>query len=75
MRKARTIARRHFPPWQIVELQDGYAVEDAGGRRLSAFHVRTDPGTAERAGGLTVEEARQMAFDFAAMPELLKRFG
>jgi hypothetical protein len=70
--KARTIARRRFPPWQVLEVQGGYAVEDAQGYRLCIFFGRTDPSTVKQAGVLTLDEARQMAFDFARLPELLK---
>ena len=72
MTKARTIARRRFPPWQVLELQGGYAVEDAEGYRLCIFFGRADPSTVKQAGVLTLDEARQMAFDFARLPELLK---
>jgi hypothetical protein len=57
----------------VFELQGGYAVEDAEGRRLGTFYGRADPGTAEHAGILTIDEARQLAFDFARLPELLGR--
>jgi hypothetical protein len=74
MSKARTIARRRFSPWQVFELQGGgYAVEDAEGRRLGTFYGRAGPGTATHAGILTLDEARQMALDFARLPELLER--
>ncbi len=72
MSKARTIARRRFPPWQVIELQGGYAVEDAEGHWLGIFYGKADASAAKQAGVLTLEEARQMAFDFARLPELLK---
>jgi hypothetical protein len=72
MTTARTIARRRFPPWQVLELQGGYAIEDANGYRLGVFYARAEPSTAKQAGVLTLDEARQMAFDFARLPELLK---
>jgi hypothetical protein len=71
MSNARTIARLRFPPWQVCELQGGYAVEDAEGRRLGTFYGKTDPVEARQAGLLTLEEARQTAFDFARLVELL----
>ena len=72
MSKARTIARRRFPPLQVLELQGGYAVEDAEGYRLCIFFGTADASMAKQADVLTLDEARQMAFDFARLPELLK---
>jgi hypothetical protein len=68
---ARTIARLRFPSWQVYELQGGYAVEDAEGRRLGTFYGKADPVEAREAGLLTLEEARQTAFNFARLVELL----
>jgi hypothetical protein len=63
-----------FPePWRIVEIARGYAVDDATGQQLGVFYGRTDPNTAGHTGFLTIEEARQMAVDFARLPEMLKR--
>jgi len=56
----------------VLELPGGYAVEDAEGYRLCIFFGRADPSTAKHADALTLDEARQMAFDFARLPELLK---
>jgi hypothetical protein len=63
-----------FPaPWRIAEIPTGFAVEDATGRQLGVFYGRADPNTAGHTGFLTIEEARQIALDFAKLPELLKR--
>jgi hypothetical protein len=35
--------RRFPPPWRVVELPGGYAVEDANGQRLGTFYGRADP--------------------------------
>jgi hypothetical protein len=65
---------RRFPaPWRIVEMPSGFAVEDATGQQLSVFYGRSDPNTAGHTGFLTMDEARQLAVDFAKLPELLKR--
>jgi hypothetical protein len=65
---------RRFPaPWRIVEIPSGFAVEDAAGQQLSVFYGRSDPNTAGHTGFLTMDEARQLAVDFAKLPELLKR--
>jgi hypothetical protein len=62
-----------FPaPWRIVEMPTGFAVEDATGQQLGVFYGRSDPNTAGHTGFLTIDEARQMAVDFARLPELLK---
>jgi hypothetical protein len=75
MPDARTIARLRFPPWQVCELQGGYAVEDGEGRRLGTFYGKMDPVEARQAGLLTLEEARQTALDFARLVELLNEAG
>jgi len=63
-----------FPaPWRIVEIPNGFAVDDASGQQLGIFYGRADPNAAGHTGFLTMEEARQMAVDFARLPELLKR--
>ena len=61
-----------FPaPWRIVEIPSGFAVEDATGQQLGEFYGRADPNIAGHTGFLTMDEARQMAVDFAKLPELL----
>jgi len=63
-----------FPaPWRIVEMPRGYAVEDADGQQLGVFYGRSDENAAGHTGFLTMEEARQMALDFAKLPELLEQ--
>jgi hypothetical protein len=63
-----------FPaPWRIVEMLTGYAVEDSNGQQLGVFYGRSDPNAAGHTGFLTMDEARQMALDFAKLPELLER--
>jgi hypothetical protein len=63
-----------FPaPWRIVEIAHGFVVEDAIRRQLGVFYGRDDPNTAGHTGFLMIDEARQLAVDFAKLPELLKR--
>jgi hypothetical protein len=63
-----------FPaPWRIVEITNGFAVDDATGQQLGVFSGRAEPNTAGHTGFLTMDEARQLAVDFARLPELLER--
>jgi Flp pilus assembly protein TadD len=63
-----------FPgPWRIVEIPNGFAVYDAAGRPLGFVYGRADPNTAGHAGFLMIDEARQIAVDFARLPELLNQ--
>ena len=68
----RGVTTSRFPaPWRIVEIPSGFAVEDATGQQLGVFYGRADPNVAGHTGFLTLDEARQMAIDFARLPELL----
>jgi hypothetical protein len=61
-----------FPaPCRIVEIPSGFAVEDATGLQLGVFYGRADPNIAGHTGFLTMDEARQMAINFAKLPRLL----
>jgi hypothetical protein len=66
-----TPPRRFPPPWRVVELPGGYAVEDANGQWLCTFYGRAEPNVAQQAGDLTLDEARRLAANFARLPELL----
>jgi hypothetical protein len=66
-----TPSRRFPPPWRVVELPGGYAVEDAKGQWLCTFYGRAEPKVAQQAGDLTMDEARCLAANFARIPELL----
>jgi len=73
--KAEEPMTTRFPtPWRIVEMPTGFAVEDATGQQLGVFYGRA-PDSAGHTGIMTLDEARQMAIDFARMPELLKQNG
>jgi hypothetical protein len=64
-----------FPePWRIVELPHGFAVEDATGKQIGVFYGLA-PDDAGHTGIMTMDEARQMALDFARLPELLRQNG
>jgi hypothetical protein len=68
----RPMTPRPFPPpWRVVELPGGYAVEDANGQWLCTFYGRAEPNVAQQAGDLTLDEARSLAANFARLPELL----
>jgi hypothetical protein len=63
-----TMTGRFPPPWQIVEIPQGFAVDDANGQQLAVFYGLAEPNTARQTDFLTIDEARQMAVDFANLP-------
>ena len=65
-------ASRFPEPWQIVEIPNGFVVNDAAGQQLGIFYARADQNTAGHTAFLTMGEARQLAVDFAKLPVLLK---
>jgi hypothetical protein len=67
----RPTTRRFPPPWRVVELPGGYAVEDANGQWLCTFYGRAEANVAQQAGDPTLDEARSLAANFARLPELL----
>ncbi len=67
---AATMTGRFPGPWQIVEIPHGFAVEDASGQQLAVFYGLAQPSQTDF---LTLEEARQMAVDFAKLPKLIER--
>ena len=67
-----TPPRRFPPPWRVLEMPGGYAVEDADGQQLGMFYgSRAPPDVARQAQTLSMDEARRMAANFARLPELL----
>ena len=64
-----------FPaPWQIVELPNGFAVEDATGKQIGVFYGRA-PCSAGHTGIMTIDEARQMAIDLRSCRNCSSRTG
>ena len=68
-----TLTGRFPAPWQIVEIPHGFAVDDATGQQLALFYGLAEPNTARQTDLLTIDEARQMAVEFARVPELLEQ--
>src|SRR5262249_23455409 len=54
-------------------IPNGFAVYDVTGRQLGFFYGRAYPNPPGQTGFLMVDEARQIAVDFARLPELLKQ--
>jgi hypothetical protein len=60
-------------PWRIVEIPHGFAVDDATGQRLAVFYGLAERNTGRQTNFLTIDEARQMAVDFAKLSEMLEQ--
>src|SRR5215471_19360649 len=67
---AATMTGRFPGPWRIVEIPHGFGVDDATGQQLAVFYGLAEPNTARQTNFLTIDEARQMAVDFAKLPAL-----
>jgi hypothetical protein len=64
------IGRRFPAPWQAVELEDAFCVQDANGFPVAYVYFADD--AQQRAGSNRMSriEARRMAVRIAALPEL-----
>ena len=66
-----TAARRFPAPWTVVETPGGYRVDDAKGQTVGWFYGEDEPTRRNAINGLTSDEARGIAANFARLPELL----
>ena len=65
---------RRFPiPWIVVEIPGGYRVDDASGRTVGWFYGEDEPSRRAAMNGMTRDEARRMAVNFAKLPDLLRK--
>jgi len=65
--------RRLPAPWSVVEIPGGYAVADAGGRRLAYVYRNTSLDAGVNSEALTDDEARRVAANIAKLPGLLAK--
>jgi hypothetical protein len=62
---------RRFPaPWTVIELQEAFRIEDANGFALSYVYFAEDPQRQDVTGRMSKNEARRIAINMAAVPEL-----
>ncbi|MEA1833615.1 hypothetical protein U8607_16145 [Methylobacterium durans] len=58
------------PPWRVVEFQGAYRVEDVNGLAVASVFFVEDPVRRGATGRLSKEEAWQVAFRVAIMPDV-----
>jgi hypothetical protein len=65
------LAPRSFPrPWSVIQIPGGFRVDDANGKRLGYFYSWDDANAMRPPDdGLTADEARRIAEEFAKLPE------
>jgi hypothetical protein len=67
-------APRRFPqPWSIEERQESFVVKDANGQQLAYLYFEYEPQRQMSMKRLSHDEARQIAVNFAKLPDLLQQ--
>jgi len=64
---------RRFPAsWTAVELEEAFRIEDANGFPLAYVYFADDPERRSVTGRMSKDEARRIAVNIAAIPEMRK---